>query len=100
MCGGSSTLLYIGTKEDKASPRINEKNHGIQIRNACTVDYWHCFIVSFHGKHGFSIQKVMHLSPPSTNPDTNTGTAHDQNFVVLGHLTLLVDFCDKLVEFT
>lgn len=72
MCGGSSTLLYIGTKEDKASPRIKEKNHGIRIRNACTVDYWHCFIVSFHGKHGFSIQKVMHLSPPSTNQPTLT----------------------------
>lgn len=36
------------------------------------MDYWHCFIVSFHGKHGFSIQKVMHLSPPSTNQPTLT----------------------------
>lgn len=37
MCGGSSTLLCIGTKEDKASPRIKEKNHGIRIRNALSI---------------------------------------------------------------
>lgn len=84
MCGGSSTLCAQAARRTKLHHISRRGTPAWELGTHCgLLALFHSLFVN---KHTFSIQNVLHLCHPSTNPDNNTcGPSSNVQFESLLH---------------